>query len=472
MEETERDFFSRLASDEEIPELQRYFQVLAEIAVFSDRERHVAQAEEYRKFLVEKREAIVYPSDTRATKYPDRSKWTKPRHGPGRFNSKKVPARDLSHLVVPKTFSASKDFSSRDRAGEGLGTHTSRQPHELQADLDKAETLGELGTIALRHLMEQAGIDDKYLMPLKKRLRWVDGVDWTLETAASLIDVTRERLRQVVRRLDGYSVEVLVSPKVLFRALQVGASANDLEEFFASLRSEGLAHTDDQWSKQALTELFLVVGNEDVQDQLASIFRKLTPAPRSIRLEGLIREHRQKEFGIILISNLSKEIKTPIEDLLVILSQMYKHVFADEELAVTVGNPPGGFISAVGKQLLVNPCASPDQLLVGLRKVEAYRHAKVLVGKNDFRRALNVTFGDPPRLANIPDVLSAGVKLTPFEVAVSEKFDISGRNLLHRDELVEAAVENGVAAVSAGVYLSTSPIIRSSPVRRGYFSLV
>lgn len=472
MEETERDFFSKLATEETLPELRRYFEVLAEVAVLRDRERHLAQAAEYRKFLLEKRESTVRPAHRTDKKLPPDSLWSGRRAARDYLNSPRIAPSELTELVDADTYFVSQDESLGKRAEVEKGSKAPPQRSELQLALDQAETLGDLGTIALRHLIEQAGVDEKYLMPLKKRLRWVDGVDWTLETAGSLIEVTRERLRQVVRRLDGYSVQVLASPRILFRTLQVGASAKDLDEFFASLRLEGLANTDDHWSKQALTELFLVVGNEDVQDQLASLFRRLSPVPRSSRLEGVIRRHRLKEFGIVPLKALSLEIDASCEDLIKMLAQMYKYVFADEELAVTVGNPPGGFISAVGKQLLINREADPDQLLAGLRKVEAYRHAKVLVGKEDFRRALKVTFGEPPRLEKIPDELSADVRLTRFEIAVSEKFEISGRNLLHREELVEAAVDEGVSATSAGVYLSTSPIIRSSPVRRGYFSLV
>jgi hypothetical protein len=441
MEETEREFFFKLAAEEKLPELRRYFEALADVAVFSDRERYLAQAEEFGNFLLEKRES-------------------------------RIPPEEVPKLVDSHSHFALQDQSSAKQVEVGEDFKAPPQRAILQVELDQAKTLGELGTIALRNLMEQAGVDEKYLIPLKKRLRWVDGVDWTLESAASLIEVTRERLRQVVRRLDGCSIRVLASPRILFRTLHIGASARDLDEFFASLRLKGLAHTDDQWSKQALTELFLMVGNEDVQDELASLFRRLSPIPRSSRLEAVIRSHRLKELGIVPFGALSVEIESSPEDLLEMLSQMYRYVFGDEELAVTVGNPPGGFISAVGKQLLVSPTADPAQLLVGLRKVEAYRHAKVAVGEADFRRALKVTFGDPPKLATIPDELSALVTLTPFEEAVSEKFANSGRNLLHRDELVEAAVHRGVSAVSAGVYLSTSPIIRSSLVRRGYFSLV
>lgn len=126
----------------------------------------------------------------------------------------------------------------------------------------------------------------------------------------------------------------------------------------------------------------------------------------------------------------------------------------------------------MAKQLLVTPELSFESLHEGLRRQMAYRGVSQDLSLKDFEDLTMMIFGDPPRIANIPEVVRYEVELSPHEQVFVDVFSATGRRTLHRNELIEAAQSRGLNPTSAGVYLSTSPIIRPSGTRRGYFRLV
>lgn len=338
--------------------------------------------------------------------------------------------------------------------------------------LDEAASLGEVASTALSFMMSDAGIDDKWEFALKKRLLWVDGHRWTLESAAQLVGVTRERMRQVQNQLEAVVFSTTVPPKILYKVVELQHQVATLDEFWRKLRSTGLAGPEENWSKTSLTELFLKVGNHSIVEDLGLLFRELSPPPPSRRTNSIIRSCRTKLFGTINLNEAAEKSALETRDVLAILRNLYEHVYHNDEMALAIQNPPGAFIEAVGKQLYVNPELNPETLLEGVKKQMAYRGVSNTLSLAEFSGLLNLVFGDPPALGKIPAELGFVPQLGQHESAFVDAFRAQGRRNLHRDELIAVARERDLNPTSAGVYLSTSPIIRSSGVRRGYFRLV
>lgn len=422
-------------------ELKRYFEALSKFALPHDRERHLIQAEEYRSHLVNER------ADFQKTVA----------EGPefDQFDDLRKVQR-----------------AERAAAHKAERTQNVRRANDLQQSLDAAQTLSELGTLALQELMKQAGVQEKWTIPLKKRLRWVDGVDWTLDSAASLAGATRERLRQVVGQLDGLRVEIVVTPRILFRVLELAEKVADLDELFQHIKEEGFSHTEDQWTKESLLELFHVIAKPREQEALSTAYRKLSPFPRSAKRDALIRSLRSKDFGVFSLDEVSTATEIPIEDVLKAVRPLYKYVFSSGGLGIAIAKAPGTFVSIVGKQLIANPDASSEALFEGIQRYEKYRRLPQDLSFKNFSELVRLLFGEPISLENLPPELREGISLSEFEAAVLHKFLESGRSQLHRDELESVAPEVGISSISAGVYLSHSPIVRSSSIRRGYYRIV
>lgn len=335
--------------------------------------------------------------------------------------------------------------------------------------LDQATSLGQLGLTALSFMMDDAHLDQKWELALQKRLYWVDGHRWTLEDSAQLVGVTRERMRQVQKQIEEVSLDVTVPPRIFYKVLALKPRVATLDEFWSLLKAEGLAGPEEDWSRESLIELFHVLGNPSVVEDLGRLFRELSPPPPSRLNNSLIRESRIKLFGIVDLAKAADEAGLEIADVVQLLKQLYRHVFENGRIALAVQRPPAAFVDTVAKQLLVNPQASINELYEGLRRQMAYRGVTQEFTVSQFAELADLIFGDPISLKNIPDELSEDIQLSAHEQAFVEAFERTSRRTLHRNELIEAASNRGLNPTSAGVYLSTSPIIRSSSVKRGYF---
>jgi len=355
----------------------------------------------------------------------------------------------------------------------GAGDKAARNLAELrQYFLDSAETLGNLGMTALGYLMEDAQIDEKWEVALKKRLRWVDGFMWTLDTAGGLVGVTRERMRQVQRKIEAQNLELLAPPRILFTVLELGEGVSNIEAFFRELRRSGLSGPEEDWSKDSLLELFSMVGNVDTTQALGRLFRGLSPPPPSKKIDSTIRKLRVKLFGIVDLSGAALATGLTNTEVVLILERMFKTVYANAEIALALSRPPAAFVESVARQLIVNPDATAGELHEGVRRQMSYRGVTQELSLEHFSQLLALVFGRPAHIKNLPEDWASRIELGAYETVLVDAFISSGRGTLHRDELVEAAVSLGLNGTTAGVYLSTSAIIRPSRVKRGYFQLV
>jgi hypothetical protein len=321
-------------------------------------------------------------------------------------------------------------------------------------------------------MMADANIDDRWETALKKRLPWVGGHKWTLEEAANLVGVTRERMRQIQKQLEQVRLVTIVPPRVLYRVLALRTHVSTIDDFWDALKTAGLSGPEEYWSKESLTELFLKLGNHLITEDLGKLFRELSPPPPSKKTNSLIRNQRAKFFGTLDLQKAAASASLSVPDVVLILKSLYTHVLHNDVVALAIQNPPGAFIATVAKQLFVTPGLSLETLHEGLLRQKAYGGISQNVSFGDFETLVSMTFGDPPQIANIPEGLRYEVKLSPHEHAFVDAFAASGRRTLHRNELIRAAQIRGLNPTSAGVYLSTSPIIRPSSTRRGYFRLV
>ena len=155
--------------------------------------------------------------------------------------------------------------------------------------------------------------------------------------------------------------------------------------------------------------------------------------------------------------------------MLKVVQPLYRHVYSIGGLGIAIAKAPGTFVSIIGKQLLVNPEAHPEALFEGVQRYERYRRLPQKISFQNYKALLGLLFGDPISLENLTPVLREGIVHSEFEVAILKKFQDSGRSQLHRDELELVGLEIGISSISAGVYLSHSPVVRPSGLRRGYY---
>lgn len=338
--------------------------------------------------------------------------------------------------------------------------------------LDQAVSLRELGIQALAYLMQDAQLPDRWEFPLSRRLRWVAGFNWTLDECAKTEGVTRERMRQIQKKIENVSLGLEHPPLLLERVVGIAQNSETLDTFWEQIKSEGISGEQDAWDRESLLELYIKLGNSRLINQIGIELNRITPPPMQKKKLAEIRDSRASLLGFVNLGAAAEDAELGKAEVLNTLKDMYKYVLGSGNIVLAIGVPPGSFISTISKQLAVNPSATDHDLYEGILRFRSSRKSEDMISFQEFNQLLSEVYGNPPSIANLPSELQVKSQFNGCEKAFIEEFKQSARHSLHRDELVGAAVLAGEKASSAGVWLSTSPIIRPGGLRRGYFRLI
>lgn len=338
--------------------------------------------------------------------------------------------------------------------------------------LDQAVSLRELGIQALAYLMQDAQIPDRWEFALSRRLRWVAGFNWTLDECAKTEGVTRERMRQIQKKIDNFSLDLAHPPRLLEQVVGIAQDSDSLEAFWADLKFREISGEQDAWDRESLLELYLRIGSSQLVNQLIIELNRITPPPRQKKTTSDIRESRTSLLGFVNLRSTSDSSGLNKAEVITVLKDMYRYVLGSGDIVLAIGIPPGSFISTISKQLEINPSATDSNLYEGILRFRSSRKSEATISFEEFTQLLTDILGNPRSVKNLPSELQVKPQFNGCEKAFIEEFKRSTRHSLHRDELVSAAVRAGEKASSAGVWLSTSPIIRPAGLRRGYFQLI
>jgi len=108
--------------------------------------------------------------------------------------------------------------------------------------------------------------------------------------------------------------------------------------------------------------------------------------------------------------------------------------------------------------------------LIGIKRHAAYRGCNTLVNDRELLVLIHLLADNPPRIDVLLEKIMQPVSLAESDKWLIKIFTNSNTGILHRNEVVNAALSDGFDFTSAGVYLSTSVLIR--PLGSGLFRLI
>ncbi len=124
----------------------------------------------------------------------------------------------------------------------------------------------------------------------------------------------------------------------------------------------------------------------------------------------------------------------------------------------------------IGIQLLIKDGLKPEEVLEGINRQIDYRQDARVGSRQSLLEMIEKVAGSPCELANLPPGTMSEVELSESQIWLREIFHNSTTGLLHREQIAEAAIEDGQSLGSAGAYTSYSPILRK--VALGVYCLV
>ena len=336
------------------------------------------------------------------------------------------------------------------------------------ADLDSATNLEDLGHRTLRILVEKRGISPSHIRSLSARLAWVDGEKQTLNAAADLVSVTRERLRQVQKQLEPVQLPLSIGPRVIYNVLALLKRARSLDEFWHSVVvDEGLASS--VWPSAALVELVSIFGIVELHEELESSLDRLTPLEVDSEIRSTVRQNRNK-IGLINLEALSEDLDVEPRQARLAVERIYSHVQGQGKLILAHRKTPGPFIAAIVHQLKIRDALDAEILADGIRRAASSNNTPMVGDRSSLHVLIGEVAGEPCQLKNFSADIQDTVQLNAGEMWLKQVLNGARNGLRHRDQIMELALQENVNTGSVTAYLSTSPIIRR--VIDGVYALV
>jgi len=335
---------------------------------------------------------------------------------------------------------------------------------------DSAESLEELAGLVLQHLIQINGIDEKYFPGLKRRFLWADGKKETLEESAAEVGVTRERLRQVIKKMESTRIDILVPPRVVLGLLTIIRSANSEEEFWEAARKAGLFREKKAWPLDAVIALIDFVAGDEVMEEFSTRLEEVRPITNLAPYRSALRKLRSGSMGWLDLEDVSLDLQISIDEARWLAHQVYAQVLGSGRILVVNERLPGPFLTAIGKVFAVTALPTLDELFEAVERAARQRGNRPVGTHLERRNFLVEIFGSQPEVPESFRELFQQIELLKHEVWFTQIFRNASYGLLHRDEVNEYALKDDFPSGSVGAYLSHSPIVRS--FSEGVFGLV
>ncbi len=339
----------------------------------------------------------------------------------------------------------------------------------LRKSLDNSSNLEEVGSNTLRLLMARRNISMDYWEALYARFGWTDGTGSSLQQAADLVGLTRERIRQIQSKVLPLSLDLIIGPKIIYTVMGITKSSLDLDSLFETLRINGLTAANSNWDIDELGELISIFGVAKLEEEFEIEKQRLVPVDIDIETRRIIQRSRNA-LGLIDLDDIAHRLGTNIERAAEAVANVYQFTYRQSDLMLTTTRLPGMFLNTIGKQLLISDGLTPEEILIGIERKTAERGTLTVGSRQDILDLIVRFAGSPCRFENLPVEAREGSTLGRLEEWLKQVMQESSYGMLHRDQLSDIAMKEGVSLGSVGAFLTNSVVIR--PVIPSIFTLV
>jgi hypothetical protein len=312
--------------------------------------------------------------------------------------------------------------------------------------------------------------DIRELQVILARADWSPFPKETLDEIGNKFGITRERVRQIEKRILDRNYPITDEIKIFSHLFHFFITSETSNEF-----KEQVIDFDPDYRLSIEPEHFVALakflGKTEIAAQFSSridVWKAKELDIKNVRDE--IHQHRN-QLGLIDLSKSAYELGIGEEKLFRVILEVYPRSIRINNLVLARTKKLNTIIeSNIYRQLLVDNEISIDEIKIGLERVATYRKQELIGHPEDVHSLISKLAGDPCRIQNMLFDSTQTPNLSNHDKWLMDLFLDTPDKILHRDEIVEAAIEEGIAIGSINQYLSSSPILRSKG--RGIYSLV
>ena len=337
--------------------------------------------------------------------------------------------------------------------------------------IDTAETIEELQDAIIYHFNDYLQVDNRVRAILYSRHPALLRNSRTLDDLGQEFGVTRERIRQIEAKFKDLEIGVLKTEnKLLLRAIDILSESSSFDEFTELMRENNLADYE-YMSDGILESIAKILGLSDYIERIVKESSRIRTNYTNKRIaSNKLRELRNK-IGLIDVDLVMKNLNLTKKEFEKAVDVQYPRslVYGSICLART-SSLDSAFENCIFKQLYVAPNIDAEEILIGVKRHAAYRGCNTLVNDKDLLGLIHLLADNPPNIQVLLEKMIQPVPLAESDKWLIKIFTNSNTGILHRNEVVNAALLDGFDFTSAGVYLSTNVLVR--PVGSGLFRLI
>ena len=342
--------------------------------------------------------------------------------------------------------------------------------NNLYAKLINARTLTEFDKFFVESLQLFLFNSDKEIDVVLHRADWSHKPKQTLEEIGKRLGVTRERVRQIENKHKSVSYPILDDINTLNVLNHIFITSSSFEEYYDQFNEFEVNYLFNN-SPSRFVSLANFLGKPSIANSFSKQIEKwVTKQTELDTIKVSINQYRN-QLGLIDLFTASVSLGLGEDSLFKVVKELYPRslrinnlVLARTERLNTI------FESTIYRQLLVSSVTPLTEIKIGLERIAKYRGQELVGHPSDVLELITILAGDPCNRDKLVVNMVQGSGLSNHEQWLVNLFKESRYGILHRNDIVEEAIQGGVAIGSINQYLSTSPILR--PLGQGIYSLV
>ena len=294
----------------------------------------------------------------------------------------------------------------------------------------------------------------------------------SLQEIGDLFRVTRERIRQILKKLDDYVVLDFESIPILDEIVTVAHDADSESEF--EVKCSELYATDyKSVSLRRLMAICLAYNRADLIDVISEIDERwASNQNEKAEVIAKLRSIRGNS-GLIDVQLFADTHDLNLEQARELIAAVYpRTLFFDRYcLARTVNLNP---VTETTLFLLLKtfPGISAGSLLIGIKRRSRRRGDAITIPDRALEQMIHLLAGEPPLAQNMLEGMIKDPSLDTHDSWLVETLRKTDKKYMHASEILALAIQDGINLGSISQYLSTSAFIYSPIARSGMYALL
>lgn len=285
----------------------------------------------------------------------------------------------------------------------------------------------------------------------------------TLSELGKLWGVTRERIRQIEIKFKDLKIPIKSDVPILDELVELMLKSESESDFIRLVRSHSLASDINLTALASrLKAIIQIFERHDLSREITLAMNNWKDNNENIDQLSLFLKNNRSKFGLFQLATLIS--KTNLEESKLRQMLIFKYprtFFAGDLVLARTANHDSMFEGTIGKQLKVSSILTPDELLIGLKRFSKYRQAPLLGSDDELSALITKLFGSPATYESALTQLIEPIKFEALDRFLIDTLIDTQLGVLHRNEVLEKAIEQRISIASVGIYLLYSPIIRS-----------